>query len=133
MVGGVLPLFAFPSSAWDLNGIKLGTPQLGAITDISTAIGVEAILTFFLVFTVFATGVDKRGTGQIAGFAIGFVLIFDILVGGPLTGAAMNPARWFGTAAPIGFFHNHVVYWVGPIIGGIVAALVYKYGLLKGE
>ncbi|MEE9164364.1 MAG: aquaporin [Thermoplasmata archaeon] len=133
VVGGVLLLYAFPSSAWDLNGIKLGTPQLGAITDIPTAIGVEAILTFFLVFTVFATGVDKRGTGQIAGFAIGFVLIFDILVGGPLTGAAMNPARWFGTAAPIGFFHNHVVYWVGPIIGGIVAALVYKYGLLKEE
>lgn len=133
VVGGALLLFAFPSSAWDLNGIKLGTPQLGVITDIPIAIGVEAILTFFLVFTVFATGVDKRGTGQIAGFAIGFVLIFDILVGGPLTGAAMNPARWFGTAVSIGFFDNAVVYWVGPIIGGIVAALVYSTGLLKKE
>ncbi len=133
VVGGILLLYAFPSSAWDLNGIKLGTPQLGVITDIPTAIGVEAILTFFLVFTVFATGVDKRGTGQIAGFAIGLVLIFDILVGGPLTGAAMNPARWFGTAASMGAFDNAVVYWVGPIIGGIVAALVYSYGLLKKE
>ncbi len=134
VVGGVLLLYAFPSSAWDLNGIKLGTPQLGAIADIPTAIGVEAILTFFLVFTVFATGVDKRGTGQIAGFAIGFVLIFDILVGGPLTGAAMNPARAFGTAAAIVHFPlEHIVYWIGPIIGGIVAGLVYGYGLLKKE
>jgi glycerol uptake facilitator-like aquaporin len=87
----------------------------------------------YLSFTAFATWVGKRGTGQIAGFAIGFVLIFDILVGGPLTGAAMNPARWFGTAASIGVLYNHVVYWVGPIIGGIVAALVYGYGLLKKE
>jgi glycerol uptake facilitator-like aquaporin len=115
-----------------LNGIKLGTPQLGAVTDISIAIGVEALLNFFLVFTVFATGVDRRGTGQIAGFAIGFVLIFDILVGGPLTGAAMNPARAFGTAAAIFHFPlEHIVYWIGPIIGGIVAGLVYGYGLLK--
>ncbi|MFQ6013075.1 MAG: aquaporin [Thermoplasmata archaeon] len=132
VVGGVLLLFAFPSSAWDLNGIKLGTPQLGAVTAIPVAIGIEAILTFFLVFTVFATGVDKRGTGQIAGFAIGLVLVFDILVGGALTGAAMNPARYVGTAIPIGFYTlDQVVYWIGPLLGGTVAALVYGYGLLK--
>lgn len=131
VVGGVLLLASFPSSAWQ--PVNLGTPSLGAGISPATGILVEAILTFFLVFTVFATGVDKKGTGQIAGFAIGLVLTFDILAGGALTGAAMNPARAFGTAVASGFFTDHFVYWVGPIIGGILAALLYGNLLMEKE
>lgn len=53
------------------------------------------------------------------------VVLFDILVGGPLTGASMNPARTFGPALASGYWVNHLVYWIGPIIGGVVAALLY--------
>jgi MIP family channel proteins len=132
IVGGALLLASFPQSAWE--PVNLGTPDLASGISIGTGILVEAVLTFFLVFTVFGTGVDKRGTGQIAGLAIGFVLIFDILAGGALTGASMNPARTLGTAAAIGYFPaSHIVYWIGPIIGGIAAALVYSYLLLKED
>ncbi|MFQ5838496.1 MAG: aquaporin [Thermoplasmata archaeon] len=132
VVGGALLLASFPESSW--GPVNLGTPDLAPGIGIGTGILVEAVLTFFLVFTVFATGVDKRGSGQIAGLAIGFVLIFDILAGGALTGASMNPARTLGTAAPIGFFPvSHVVYWIGPLLGGIIAALIYSYLLLREE
>lgn len=135
IVGGVLLLASFqapfPGAAQD--PVNLGTPNLGLGVGLGTGILVEAVLTFFLVFTVFATGIDKRGSGQVAGFAIGLVLTFDILVGGPLTGAAMNPARALGTAVPAAFFANHLVYWIGPLIGGIVAGLVYGYLLLQEE
>lgn len=132
VVGGALLLASFPESAW--LPVSLGTPDLAADVSLGTGILVETILTFFLVLTVFATGVDKRGTGQIQGFAIGGVLVFDILAGGALTGASMNPARTLGTAAPIGYFPvSHLVYWIGPIIGGIIAAVVYSQVLLRED
>lgn len=130
-MGGLLLLASFPASAW--GPVNLGTPDLGAGIGPATGIVVEVILTFLLVFTVFATGVDKRGSGQIAGLAIGFVLIFAILTGGPLTGAALNPARALGPAVAAGFFANHLVYWVGPILGGLLAGIVYGRFLLKEE
>jgi aquaporin TIP len=67
---------------------------------------------------------------RVAGFGIGLVLVFDILVGGPLTGAAMNPARAFGPALVAGQWLGHVVYWVGPILGGALAGLLWQYVLL---
>ena len=91
----------------------------------------EAILTFFLVFTVFAVAVDKRAPHGFYGLAIGLVLTFDILAGGVLTGASMNPARTLGPAFVSGFWENHFVYWIGPIVGSIVAALVYNNIFLK--
>jgi len=66
----------------------------------------------------------------VAGFGIGLVLLFDILVGGPLTGAAMNPARAFGPAAVAGEWVGQLVYWIGPVLGGILAALLWEYVLL---
>ena len=96
---------------------------------------IEAVLTFFLVLVVFATAIDPRGAfNKIAGFAIGLVLLFDILLGGPLTGAGMNPARAFGPALVAGIIDgNHFfIYWLGPIIGGVLAALVYQ-GILMGS
>ena len=79
---------------------------------------------FSVVFTVFATAVDERGVFKtITGFGIGLVVAFDILAGGPLTGASMNPARSFG-ALVTGSWSGHLVYWIGPAIGGILAAFV---------
>ncbi|MDA1196918.1 MAG: aquaporin [Nanoarchaeota archaeon] len=109
----------------------LGTPVLASGLSVTGAIIVEAILTFFLVFTIFGVAVDKRAPSGVYGAAIGLVLTFDILVGGILTGAAMNPARAFGPALVSGHFTNHLVYWIGPILGGIVAALMYSRFLLS--
>jgi aquaporin TIP len=83
---------------------------------------VEGILTFFLVFVVHGTAVDPRA-GGLAGFAIGATITLDILFGGALTWAAMNPARVFGPAVAANFWHDHYVYWVGPFVGERSAVL----------
>ncbi len=89
-------------------------------------------MTFFLVFVVFATAADERGAfGKIAGFAIGLTVTMDILMGGPLTGAAMNPARSFGPALASQHWANQGVYWVGPLSGGVLAGWFYDTLYLK--
>ncbi len=85
---------------------------------------------FFLLLAVFGTAVDKRAP-KIGGFGIGLTVFVDILVGGPLTGASMNPARTFGPALAGGFWQNDLVYWIGPIAGGVIAALIYEYVILR--
>jgi aquaporin Z len=109
--------------------IALGTPAIASNIQLSQAIALEAILTFFLVSAVFGTCVNSEAP-KVGGFAIGLVLWFDIIVGGPLTGAAMKPARAFGPALVAGQWVAHAVYWVGPILGGIVAALLWEHVLL---
>jgi MIP family channel proteins len=104
--------------------VHLGTPALGADVGPGVGIFVEAVLTFLLVFAVFGTAVDPK-SHKIGGFGIGLTIAFDILMGGPLTGAAMNPARAFGPALASGFWSNHLVYWIGPLLGGTIAGLVY--------
>ena len=95
---------------------------------------VEAILTFFLVFAVMAVAVDSRGAFKmIAGIPIGFVVFVDILMGGPMTGAAMNPARWFGPALVSGNWGDAWVYIVGPVVGGAIAALAYEIVVLRSK
>lgn len=109
----------------------LGTPYfLPAITPFK-AILIEAILTFLLVFSIFGTAVDPRAP-KLGGFGIGLTICADILLGGPLTGAAMNPARTFGpglVAALSGnlpqFWSQHFVYWIGPVAGAAIAGLLY--------
>ena len=114
------------------NATELGTPSIGGDYSTGQALLVEGILTFFLVFTVFAVAVDGRGSFKIvAGLPIGFVIFFDILMGGPLTGGAMNPARWFGPALVQGNWANGWVYIVGPVVGGAIAALLYELIVLR--
>jgi glycerol uptake facilitator-like aquaporin len=103
-----------------------GTPQLAINLTPAQGILVEAILTFFLVFVVCGVAVDERGPRRIAGLVIGATITLDILFGGPLTGAAMNPARVFGPAVAADFWHDHYVYWIGPFIGGAAGGLVYR-------
>jgi glycerol uptake facilitator-like aquaporin len=93
---------------------------------------VEAILTFFLVIVVFATAIDERGAfRQIAGLAIGFTITFDILMGGVLTGAAMNPARAFGPQLVGDHWDHFWVWYVAPFAGGAIAASVYELLYLR--
>ncbi len=86
---------------------------------------VEAVLTFVLVFAVFATAMDPRGMANLAPIAIGLAVLVDHLVGLPLTGASMNPARSFGPALVADAWSDHWVYWLGPLSGGGLAALFY--------
>lgn len=107
----------------------LGVPVIASSVTAGQAIGLELILTFFLVSAVFGTAVSPDAP-RVAGFGIGLVLLFDILVGGPLTGAAMNPARAFGPAAVAGEWVGQLVYWIGPILGALLAALLWEHVLL---
>jgi len=107
----------------------LGRPTVGAGIDPLAALGIEAVLTVILLTAVFGTAIDPRGP-KVGGLAIGFAVAADILMGGPLTGAAMNPARWFAPAAVTGIWDNSWVWIVGPLIGAAVAALAYRYFFL---
>jgi aquaporin Z len=94
----------------------------------------ELILTFFLVFAVWATAVDPGGAFKaIAGLAIGLTITIDVLMGGPLTGAAMNPARAFGPEVVGNFWGSGWIYYVAPPIGALIAALTYEYLYLRPE
>jgi MIP family channel proteins len=113
-----------------------GTPDIGLnaagvpFVSIHQAIVIEAVLTFFLVFVVYGSAVDVRAP-KLGGLAIGLTVALDILFGGPLTGAAMNPARTFGPALASSHWNNHFVYWVGPLIGGALAGVIYGRFLIK--
>ncbi|KAM7491202.1 hypothetical protein LguiA_034123 [Lonicera macranthoides] len=87
----------------------------------------EIVITFALVYTVYATAADpKKGSlGTIAPIAIGFIVGANILAAGPFSGGSMNPARSFGPAVASGDFSENWIYWVGPLIGGGLAGLVY--------
>jgi MIP family channel proteins len=106
--------------------VVAGTPQLAINLAPWQGILVEGILTFFLVFVVYGVAVDERGPRRIAGLVIGATITLDILFGGPLTGAAMNPARVFGPAVAANFWHDHYVYWIGPFVGGALGGFVYR-------
>jgi MIP family channel proteins len=109
-------------------GMTLPSPGVSPLQ----AIAIEAILTFFLVIAVFGSAVAGRN-GNAAALAIGLVLGMDILMGGPLTGASMNPARSFGPALAMGDFTDLYIYFVGPVLGGSLAALLYDRGFLRGS
>jgi MIP family channel proteins len=119
-----------PEETW--RAVALGTPAL--VRDFSrlSAMILEAITTFFLVLVVFATAVDEKGTFRsIAGFGIGLTITLGIMVAGPFTGAALNPARAFGPALASSHWASQGVYWVGPLAGGFLAALLYDSLFLK--
>ena len=108
----------------------VGIPAPGdSIVEVSTqqAILIEAVLTFLLMSAIMGTAVDDRAPAGIAGFAIGLTVMADILMGGPLTGAAMNPARWAGVWV-FGDMENNIdliIYTVGPIVGALLGVLLW--------
>lgn len=113
-----------------------GSINAGATTGVLTdtnpilAMVAEAVMTFFLVNTILHTVVGGRG-GQMAGLAIGMTLTAAILIGGPLTGASLNPARSLGpavyTAPSLANVYTYVIYLFGPLIGSTAALLVYNF------
>ena len=128
---GALALRAtFPSEA----NLDNGVPVLNATIGTGSGIVLEAILTFFLVWVIFATAVDPGGAFKsIAGLAIGLTITIDILAGGPLTGAAMNPARALGPELVQNVWDDFWVYLVGPALGAAVAALAYDWLYLRED
>lgn len=119
----------FPAGIYDQT--HGGTPGLGPTVGFAQGVFIEALLTFFLVISVFGTAVSAKAP-KIGGFGIGLTLFFDIIVGGPFTGASMNPARTFGPGLAAAFWDNHLVYWIGPLLGSGVAAWIYEYILGTG-
>jgi len=131
LLGGLaagIALKAVFADSWQAT--KIGTPALGAGITPALGIGIEAILTALLVLAVIGTAVDPRAP-RIGGLAIGLAVAADILVGGPLTGAAMNPARWFGPAVAAGAYADWYVWWIGPAVGAGLAALLYRTTLAE--
>jgi MIP family channel proteins len=105
--------------------VHLGAPSIDPTIGPKTGLAIEAILTFFLVTVIFGTAVDPRAPKGFAGLAIGLTITMDILMAGALTGGAINPARAFGPALAAHYWQDQWVYWVGPLLGGGVAALLY--------
>ena len=104
-----------------------GGPSELLNSSIMAGITVEIILTFFLVTVIFLTAVHKKAPAGIHGISIGGMVFLLHLVGVPLTGASMNPARTFGPAVVSGFWELHWLYWLAPIIGGIIAGVIMNY------
>ncbi|HTZ33699.1 MAG TPA: MIP family channel protein [Methylomirabilota bacterium] len=116
------------------NNVFLGTPELMRDFPRWSGMALEGVATFFLVLVFFATAVDSRGSFRsIAGFGIGLTMSLGILVAGPFTGGALNPARAFGPAVASGHWINWGIYWVGPLAGGFIAGLLYDSLFLRNS
>jgi aquaporin TIP len=107
----------------------LGLPRLTPGVQPLQGIAIEAVLTAILLVAVFGTAIDPRGP-KVGGLMIGFAIAADILMGGQLTGAAMNPARWLAPAAETMIWDNWYVWIIGPLLGAAVAAAAYRFFLL---
>ena len=119
----------FPAAA--VADTHLGLPLPASWATTGVVVAAEFVMTFLLMTAVFGTAVDERGKGvKIGGFGIGLAVTADILAGGPVTGASMNPARSFGPAFVQGEWAWHGIYWLAPIAGAIVAALIYEHVIL---
>jgi MIP family channel proteins len=132
--GAILAAYAlkalYPANIVDAT--RLGGQSISSSITMGQAIALEAIATFFLVFVVFGTAVDPRGP-KVGGFAIGLTVTAGILGIGPLTGGSMNPARSFGPAVVTRLFEGQAAYWIGPIVGGVLAALLYDRLFLRRD
>ena len=129
MLGGIVAAFCLKAilpreDAWQ--PVLGGTPDLVRDFTRLPAMGLEALITFFLVLIYFATtSEDNIDSRSLSGLAVGLAYTIGILVAAPFTGAALNPARAFGPALASTHWSNQGVYWVGPIAGGCVAGLIY--------
>ena len=112
----------FPTEVY--NAAQGGTQSIALAVSGAQAFGLEALATFFLVFAVFGTAVDPQAP-KIGGWAIGLTVTAAVLAIGPLTGASLNPARSFGPAVAAGIWQGQAIYWAGPIVGGVIAAVLY--------
>lgn len=135
---GIAQILGAMAGAWSLTrlvpdqvwrGAGLATPDLAAEISRTQGIVFELVLTFFLVFVFFAMVADARSETplltRLGGFAVGLTIFAGSLVGGPYTGASMNPAMALGTAVLSHHWANHGVYWAGPLLGGVIGGWIY--------
>src|SRR4051794_22660369 len=112
------------------NAVNMGVPAVGVNMSATNALVMEIVLTFLLMFVIFGTAVDGRTPKANSGLCIGLAITMDIFAGGGVSGAAMNPSRWFGVAVVQQDWSDAWVWWVGPIVGAILGALVFNDFLL---
>jgi aquaporin Z len=122
IVAAAAAAYVFGSS----EAVRAGTPALGPGVDVLKGVVIEAILTIVLLVAVFGTAVDPRAPRTIGGLGIGLAVGADILMGGALTGGAMNPARWFGPAVVAGTYDNAIVWIAGPLLGAAIVAALWR-------
>lgn len=132
LAGAVLAAYALqgnmPPEA--VSATRIGGQQVSTLITTGQAIFLEAAATFFMVTVIFGTVVDAKGP-KVGGFAVGLAIAADILAIGAFTGASMNPARSFGPAFVSGIWEGHAIYWIGPIVGAVLAGLVYQFLFMK--
>ena len=134
LAGAVLGALALELTFPDDANLDAGVPILNDAVGAGSGVALEAIMTFFLVWVIFATAADPGGAFKsIAGLAIGLTITIDILAAGPLTGAAMNPARALGPELVFSVWDDFWVYLVGPALGAVAAALAYDYLYLRAD
>jgi len=118
-------LIKMVAPAESITATVMGTPRLMLGASVGQALVMEIVLTFFLMFVVYGTAIDARAP-KVGGLFIGLTVCLGVLAGGTVSGAAMNPARHLGPALMGGGLANTWLYWVGPILGAVLASLIYK-------
>ena len=126
LAGAVIRALLLLATIPDAADSNLGAHALGSDVSIAMGLIMEIVVTFALVFVIFATAVDPCGIAPLAPLAIGLTALVDHIIAIPITGASMNPARSFGPALISGEWLDHWIYWVGPILGGVVAGVMYQ-------
>jgi len=135
IVGAIVAALAhkaiLPEAGAKVNFGTQGGPSDLLNHSVASGLAVEIILTFFLVTTIFMAAVHRKAAAGMAGIAIGGMIFLIHLVGVPLTGASVNPARTFGPALVSGYWNDHWIYWVGPIVGAVIAGLIMQHVYVK--
>jgi aquaporin-4 len=134
-IGAIIAAFSLKAILPEL-GAKVNYGTQGGPSDLigtsaMSGFALELVFTFFLVTVIFMTAVHKKAPAGMYGLVIGGMIFLLHLVGVPLTGASMNPARTLGPAIASGYWEFHWIYWAGPIIGGIIAGLIMNYVFVK--
>jgi len=130
VAGAYATRFLVPNNVGRL--LSDGLPIINSNLGLGGAILLEAMMTFFLMSAVMGTIINPKAPKH-GGLWVGLAVVAMILVGGPLTGAVMNPTRAFGPAIVSGIWTGQLAFWIGPILGAIVAAQLWDRVLLKDE
>ena len=131
IVAAIAHMALLPEAGAKVNFGTQGGPSAFLNFSAAAGVGAEIIFTFFLVTTIFMTAVHKKAASGMAGIAIGGMIFLIHLVGVPLTGASVNPARTLGPAIVSGYWEFHWIYWVGPIVGALIAGFIMNYLYVK--
>ena len=125
VAGGIIGTFLIVILV-PVDGGDLGATTLGRGMGVGGGYLAEVILTFILVLVIFGTAMNRGGPLPVAPLVIGLTITADHLVGLPLTGISLNPARSLGPAIFSSEWTHHWIYWAGPITGGLIAAVIYE-------